>query len=183
MLNKNCWKYTPALPKLSTRERQSSTAREICHLCETLVLWYFEDADRPELNLLNGTETDRRTYKGCFCTYSPSHTYKNANVCPKHLWVRAACLYLHLCTLWVWKNSHLGGMTLSIPWPTIGFLWSDLALQMPGLAGDPVAACPNLWRCCWDGVTACCCKSKCQGAGNREAGHHAQQAAWECLPV
>lgn len=80
--------------------------------------------------------------------------------------IQAACLYLYLCTLWVYRNSHLGGMTPNTSRPTIGYFWSDLAECVPLLAGDPVAACPNPWRCCWDGVTACCCQSKCQGAAS-----------------
>lgn len=121
-----------------------------------------------------------------FCVSSPLHRYTHSHCecvhTPSH-WVRVACLGLHLCTLWVLRNSHLGGMTLSTSRHTIGCIWSDLALCMPRLAGDPMAVSPNLWRCCWDGVTACSYQSQCQGAGNREAGNHAQQAAGECLPV
>lgn len=72
-------------------------------------------------------------------------------------------------------------MTLSTSRLTIGFLWSDMALCVPWLAGDPLAASPNLWCCCWDGVTACCCQSKCQGTGEGDAGHHAQQRVSPCL--
>lgn len=61
-------------------------------------------------------------------------------------------------------------MTLSTSRLTIGYLWSDLALSVPWLARDPMAASPNLWRCCWDGVTACCCQSSAKGLATGKQG-------------
>lgn len=61
-------------------------------------------------------------------------------------------------------------MTLNTSRLTIGYLWSDLAQCVPWLARDPMAASPNLWRCCWDGVTACCCQSSAKGLATGKQG-------------
>lgn len=62
-----------------------------------------------------------------------------------------------LCTLWVWRNSHLEGMTWRKSSDTIGYLWSDLpACSLIGQG--PVVAIRNVWRCCWDGVTTLYCQ-------------------------
>lgn len=53
-------------------------------------------------------------------------------------WKPRLCFHVHLCTLWVWRNSHLGGMTQNKLRLTIGCLWNDLAV-----------CCPNWLKTLW----------------------------------
>lgn len=53
-------------------------------------------------------------------------------------WKLRVCFHVHLCTLWVWRNSHLGGMTQNKLSLTIGYIWNDLAV-----------CCPNWLKTLW----------------------------------
>lgn len=77
-----------------------------------------------------GSHINRHLSYFISCTCENTHSHTDASF----KFELPVCVCLYLCTLWVWRNPHLGGMTVSPSRLTIGYLWSDLALCAPWLA-------------------------------------------------
>lgn len=77
-----------------------------------------------------GSQINRHLGYFISCTRKNTHSHTDARVKS----ALPVCVCVYLCTLWVWRNPHLGGMTVSPSRLTIGYHWSDLALCAPWLA-------------------------------------------------
>lgn len=131
------------------------------------------DGSTPEYKEKRSLENQEMSFVSFFFFFQRLHIY--TQVCAHSHYVNTVCV---LCIWWVygisiregWHSAHPGSLLASS-----GIIC--FCLRMIGWG--PEGACPNRWRCCWDADTAHWCQPNCQGAGNWEAWHQAQQAAWD----
>lgn len=90
--------------------------------------------------------------KQIFTLHSFKHTHWSCACCA-HL-----CAFAEFKWINIWKGWHYAH-------PSIG-----LEPCRPWFAVDAAKASPNMWRCCWNGVTSCCWMFFPLG-GTRKAGH------------